>query len=129
MPADEKIRVDKFLWAIRIFKTRTLATNACHTGKIKWKGKATKASHCVHLGDEYEIKTESTVRHIRVTGLLEKRVAAQLAVQYYIDCTPAAKQQSITYKASSFYTGKRASKKGRPTKKDRRDLDNLMGIE
>ncbi|MEO7922948.1 MAG: S4 domain-containing protein [Chitinophagaceae bacterium] len=121
----EKIRLDKYLWSIRLFKTRTLATAACDTGKVKFDGGQAKASKNVSTGDEYEVKTEAKRWRIKVTRLLEKRVAAAEAVKHYIDITPEEEIQRLQYQAASFHTGKRQSKIGRPTKKERRDLDGF----
>lgn len=126
MAEKEKLRLDKYLWAIRLFKTRTLAAAACDTGKVKFDGSQTKASKKVSIGDEYDIKTEAKRWRIKVTDLLEKRVAASLAVNYYIDITPSEEIQRLQYQAASFHTGKRRSKIGRPTKKERRDLDGFI---
>ena len=123
----EKLRLDKYLWAIRLFKTRTLATAACETGKIKFAGSQARASKNVSIGDEYEVKTEAKRWRIKVTGLLEKRVAAPEAVKNYIDITPKEELQRLQYQAASFHTGKRQSKIGRPTKKERRELDGFTG--
>jgi ribosome-associated heat shock protein Hsp15 len=121
----EKLRLDKYLWAIRLFKTRTLATVACDGGKVKFAGTAAKASKNINIGDEYEVKTEAKRWRIKVTGLLAKRVAHSLAIQYYIDITPEEEVQRLQFQAASFHTGKRQSKIGRPTKKERRDLDDF----
>lgn len=126
MPVKEKLRLDKYLWAIRLFKTRTLAAAACDSGKVKFDGSQAKASKNVSIGDEYEVKTEAKRWRIKVTGLLEKRVAAAEAVKHYIDITPEEEIQRLQYQAASFHTGKRPSKIGRPTKKERRDLDNFL---
>jgi ribosome-associated heat shock protein Hsp15 len=126
MPAKEKLRLDKYLWAIRLFKTRTLASTACDTGKVKFDGSQTKASRNVSIGDEYEVKTEAKRWRIKVTGLLEKRVAASEAIKNYIDITPEEEIQRLQYQAASFHTGKRQSKIGRPTKKERRNLDGFL---
>ena len=126
MPVKEKLRLDKYLWAIRLFKTRTLAAAACDSGKVKFDGSQAKASKNVSIGDEYEVKTETKRWRIKVTGLLEKRVAAAEAVKHYIDITPEEEIQRLQYQAASFHTGKRPSKIGRPTKKERRDLDNFL---
>jgi ribosome-associated heat shock protein Hsp15 len=126
MPAKEKLRLDKYLWSIRLFKTRSLATSACDSGKVKYDGSQAKASKNVNIGDEYEVKTEAKRWRIKVTGLLEKRVAASEAVKNYIDITPEEEIQRLQYQAASFHTGKRQSKIGRPTKKERRDLDGLF---
>jgi len=123
----EKIRLDKYLWAIRLFKTRTLAAAACDTGKVKYNGAAAKASKNVQVGDEYEVKTEAKRWRIRVTGLLDKRVAYAEAIKFYVDITPAEEIERLQYQAASFHTGKRPSKIGRPTKKERRDLDDFLG--
>lgn len=122
----EKLRLDKYLWSIRLFKTRTLAAAACDSGKVKFDGSQAKASKNVSIGDEYEVKTEAKHWRIKVTGLLEKRVAAAEAVKHYIDITPEEEIQRLQYQAASFHTGKRPSKIGRPTKKERRDLDEFL---
>ena len=129
MPVKEKLRLDKYLWAIRLFKTRTIAAAACDTGKVKFDGSQAKASKNVSIGDEYEIKTEAKRWRIKVTGLIEKRVAATEAVKHYIDITPEEEIQRLQYQAASFHTGKRQSKIGRPTKKERRDLDEFYGVD
>ncbi len=126
MPAKEKLRLDKYLWSIRLFKTRTLAATACDTGKVKYDGGQAKASRNVSIGDEYEVKTEAKRWRIKVTGLLEKRVAAAEATKNYIDITPKEEIQRLQYQAASFHTGKRQSKIGRPTKKERRDLGEFL---
>jgi ribosome-associated heat shock protein Hsp15 len=122
----EKLRLDKYLWSIRLFKTRTMAAAACDTGKVKFDGSQAKAAKKVNIGDEYEVKTEVKRWRIKVTGLIEKRVAAAEAVKNYIDITPQEEIQRLQYQASSFHTGKRPSKIGRPTKKERRNLDDFL---
>ena len=121
----EKLRVDKFLWAIRLFKTRTQATVACDSGKVKHNGAQVKASKQVNIGEEYEVKTEAKRWRIRVTGLLHNRVAFSEAINYYIDITPAEEIERLQFQSASFHTGKRLSKIGRPTKKQRRDIDEF----
>ena len=126
MPSPEKIRLDKYLWSIRLFKTRSLAADACEKGKVKYNGNNTKASKQVNIDEEYEVKTEAKKWRIKVTGLLDHRVQYAEAIKYYIDITPAEEIERIQFQAASFHTGKRQSKIGRPTKKQRRDLDGLM---
>jgi ribosome-associated heat shock protein Hsp15 len=121
----EKLRIDKYLWAIRLFKTRTLAAAACDTGKVKNKGTSVKASKTVNVGDEYEVKTEAKKWIIKVSGLLHSRVQYSEAIKFYIDITPAEEIERMQFQASSFHTGKRLSKVGRPTKKQRRELDDF----
>ncbi|MFL5773429.1 MAG: RNA-binding S4 domain-containing protein [Flavisolibacter sp.] len=126
MAEKEKLRLDKYLWSIRVFKTRTLAAAACDTGKVKQHGTSVKAAKNVHVGDEYEIKTESRKWIIKVTDLLQNRVAYSEAVKYYIDLTPEEEPDRLSFQASSFHTGKRQSKIGRPTKKQRREMDDFL---
>ena len=123
----EKLRIDKYLWAIRLFKTRTLSAVACDSGKVKCNGVQVKASKQVHMGEEYEVKTEAKRWRIRVTGLLYNRVAHNEAIKYYIDITPAEEIERLQFQTASFHTGKRLSKIGRPTKKQRRDMDEFKG--
>lgn len=122
----EKIRIDKYLWSIRIFKTRTQAADACEKGKIKTKGENVKASATVKPGDEYEIKTEARKWKIKVVSLIEQRVQYAEAIKHYEDITPPEWIEVAAEQASSFHTGKRLSKIGRPTKKQRRELDDFM---
>lgn len=122
----EKLRLDKYLWSIRLFKTRTEATTACEKGKVKHNDTQAKAAKQVHIDDEYEVKTEAKRWRIRVSGLLYKRVAYSEAIKFYIDITPAEEIERLQYQAASFHTGKRQSKIGRPTKKQRRDIDSFL---
>jgi ribosome-associated heat shock protein Hsp15 len=125
MSEKEKLRIDKYLWSIRLFKTRNLASEACENGKVKNESGQVKPSKQVHVNDVYEVKTEAKRWRIQVTGLLDHRLAYAEAVKYYLDITPAEELERIQYQAASFHTGKRLSKVGRPTKKQRRDLDGM----
>jgi len=126
MAGKDKLRIDKYLWCIRLFKTRSLSAAACDSGKVKYAGTAVKAARAVSIGDEYEVKTEAKRWKILVTGLLENRVKYEEALKYYTDITPAEEIQRLQYQAASFHTGKRPSKIGRPTKKERRELDDFL---
>jgi ribosome-associated heat shock protein Hsp15 len=125
----EKLRVDKYLWAIRLFKTRSQAADACDNGKVKLLGSNIKASKTVNVGDVYDVKAEGRKWVIKVTGLLEKRAAYPEAIKHYEDITPPEDLDVVKFQASSFNTGKRLSKVGRPTKRDRRDIEGFMGDE
>jgi ribosome-associated heat shock protein Hsp15 len=123
----EKLRIDKYLWSIRLFKTRSLAAEACEKGRVKLEGTAVKPSKAVKINDVYEVKTEAKTWTIQITGLLETRVAYAEAIQFYQDLTPPEEKEKVAYIAASFHTGKRLSKLGRPTKKQRRDIEDFMG--
>lgn len=124
MPEKEKLRIDKYLWAIRIFKTRTLASDACKAGRVKLDNKNIKASYEVKVGDTYQVAKGIERKVIRVTGLLENRVDAKKAVDYYLDITPIEQTQAFK---SMFHAPilKRDRGAGRPTKLDRREIDDL----
>ncbi len=126
---NEKTRLDKYLWAVRIFKTRTQATIACDEGKVKLNGTNVKPSRIVSLGDKYDIKTPARKWTIEVTGLLNNRVGYEDAIKHYADITTEEDKLANQRIHTSFYTGKRLSKTGRPTKKQRRDLNDLLGPE
>src|SRR5258708_28502863 len=125
MSEKEKLRLDKYLWSIRLFKTRSEATDACNKGKVKYNGDSAKAAKTVSVGDEYEVKTELKRWRIKVTGLLDHRLQYSQAINYYIDITPAQELERLQFQTASFNTGKRQSKIGRPTKKQRRELDDF----
>lgn len=120
----EKLRIDKYLWSIRLFKTRSLATDACRAGKVKLNGQNIKPSYLVKMGEVYSIQKGIERKVIRVLGLLDRRVDAKTAVQFYEDQTP--EEETYTYK-SKFHAPmlKRDRGTGRPTKKDRREIDEL----
>ncbi|MDB5279785.1 MAG: ribosome-associated heat shock protein implicated in the recycling of the subunit [Ferruginibacter sp.] len=122
----EKLRIDKYLWAIRLFKTRSQAADACDKSKVKLHGDNVKASKTVTVGDEYEVKTEAKRWVIKVTALLDHRVQYSEAIKHYTDITPAEELDRIQFQAATFHTGKRMSKQGRPTKKDKREIDGFM---
>ena len=126
MPEKEKLRLDKYLWAIRLFKTRSLASEACANNKVKNKGVNVKAAKPVIIGEQYEVKTEAKKWLIEVTGLLHNRVQYAEAIKNYIDLTPEEDKENVKPTAFIFQTGKRQSKQGRPTKKQKRDLEDFM---
>ena len=128
MDTAEKLRLDKYLWAIRIFKTRSQAADAIDSHKVKSNGDDVKPARAVNIGDRYEIRTEARKWVIEVTGLLHKRVTYTEAIKYYNDITPP--ELLLPKQATVFVenTGKRQSKQGRPTKKNRRDLDRLSRL-
>lgn len=125
MPEKEKLRIDKYLWAIRIFKTRTLATEACKAGRVKLEGQNIKPSHEVKIGEVYQVSKGPDRKVIKVTGLLENRMDAKSVVNFFADETPL--EQTIQFK-TMFHAPvlKRDRGTGRPTKRDRRDIDDLQ---
>ena len=123
---DNKVRLDKYLWAIRIFKTRTLATAAIDEGKVRLNGTVVKPSRTVAMGDRFDIKTPARKWNIEVTGIIQNRLGYEEAVTKYIDFTADIDKLPPKQLGSSFNTGKRQSKTGRPTKKQRRDLGDFL---
>ena len=125
MEQNTKVRLDKYLWAIRLFKTRTQAATAIDAGKVKYNGDNVKASRIVGIGDQYDIKTEARKWIIEVKSIIDTRVQYSEAIKHYTDKTPPELIEAQK-SAFSFNTGKRMSKSGRPTKKDRRSLDDFL---
>lgn len=124
----EKLRIDKYLWAIRAFKTRSLATEACKAGRVKLKGQNVKPSYVVKVGETYSVQKGIERKVILVTGLLERRVDAKTAVLYYEDHTPI--EETRGYKSmfhAPVLTRDRGA--GRPTKRDRREIDDLQSSD
>jgi ribosome-associated heat shock protein Hsp15 len=120
-----EIRADTYLWAIRMYKSRTLASDAIKGGKVKLDGENFKPSHVVKIGERYTMTIGSSKKIIEVTALIEKRQGFEIAQKYYIDHSP--KKEKGEYLPSTFFKVniKRDKGSGRPTKKDRRDLDDL----
>lgn len=126
MAEKEKLRIDKYLWAIRLFKTRSLSTEACNNGKVKCLGINVKAAKPVNIGELYEVKTEAKKWVIQVAELLYNRVQFSEAIKYYIDLTPEESVEKVQSTSFVFNSGKRKSKQGRPTKKEKRSLDEFF---
>ena len=125
----ERLRIDKYLWAIRLFKTRSEATIACEKGKVKFHDNQVKPSRHVNTGEEYDVKTEAKRWRIKVKGLLYKRVSFSESIKFYTDITPLEEQERLRLLSAEFQSGKKQSKTGRPTKKDRRDLNEFLTPE
>lgn len=117
-------RIDKWLWAIRAFKTRSQATEACRSGKVKVDGQAVKPSREVRTGMVIFIQTGPVLRSIKVIELLHNRVGAKLVPIYMEDLTPAEEYHKLELIRASYVQRPRGS--GRPTKKERRDIDSWL---
>ena len=125
MQESEKLRIDKYLWAIRAFKTRSISTEACKAGRIKLNGQNLKPSHIVKPGEVYTVQKGSDKKIIEVVAMLDRRVDAKAAVTFYKDLTPL--EETHAYK-SMFHSPNLSRDKGtgRPTKRDRREIDDLQ---
>lgn len=118
-------RVDKYLWCIRAFKSRTDATDACKGGKVKVNSSDTKPSRSVVPGDLINVRKGAVIYTYRVLQPLDKRIGAALVPQYAENLTPQEELDKLRAPVESFFL-KRDRGAGRPTKKDRRQMDALM---
>ncbi|MEH6535487.1 MAG: S4 domain-containing protein [Psychroserpens sp.] len=118
------MRVDKYLWCIRYCKTRSIATNACKKGHVKVNGQVVKPSRDVYATDKIEFRKDQINYHIIVNDLPESRVGAKLVDLYRKDVTPkeAFESKELLKYSKDYYRKKGV---GRPTKKDRRDIDGF----
>ena len=116
----DKVRIDKWLWSVRLFKTRTLATDTCKAGKVKIGGDSAKPSRMIARGDLLHLKKDGFTLTFKVLELIEKRVAAAIAQTCYENQTPESEMNK--YK-DWFAAEQRERGAGRPTKRDRRDID------
>lgn len=113
----ETTRVDRWVWAIRLYKTRSDATDACRGGHVQVNGKSAKPATPVRPGDQVEARIHGTGRVVEVTQVIDKRVGATVAAGCYIDHTPPVPEVDRTRVAE------RERGTGRPTKRDRRRID------
>ncbi len=125
LSVDVEVRADTYLWAIRIYKSRTLASEAIKGGKVKLDGTNFKPSHVVKIGERYTISISSVKKIIEVSALIEKRQAFEIAKQHYIDHSPPIEKTEVLGSVFFKVNIKRNKGLGRPTKKDRRDLDDF----
>jgi ribosome-associated heat shock protein Hsp15 len=124
MAALEKHRIDKFLWAVRVYKTRSLATEACKKGRIIIEGTQVRPSRVVKISDVILVRKLPVVYTYRVTGLPDNRVSAQRVSGFITDMTTAEEISKLKVSDTVFYTREKGS--GRPTKKERRILDRML---
>ena len=121
-------RIDKWLWAVRIFKTRSQATDACKKSRVAIEGEPVKPSYSVKIGQSVEVKINSFLtRTFTVRGILEKRVSAKIAVEYVEETTPPEVYEELeAIRNNPFAVRDRGM--GRPTKRDRRRTNHLKDI-
>ncbi|HCR90371.1 MAG TPA: RNA-binding protein [Prolixibacteraceae bacterium] len=122
-----KVRIDKWLWAVRLYKTRSLATEECGKGRVMIDGMPAKASREIKVGDKVQIRKPPIVRTYEVLDIAEKRMAAKLTEGFVRDITPAEQLEILEMpKHMSWFQRDKGA--GRPTKKERRDLDDFFEI-
>jgi len=119
------VRIDKFLWAIRVYKTRSEATEACKGNKVKVNGTDAKPSRLVKIGDTILVRKGLVQYTYKIKQLLENRVGAKLVPDYAENLTPTSELDKLNAPRETFFV-KRDRGSGRPTKKDRREMDELM---
>ncbi|RKQ35106.1 RNA-binding S4 domain-containing protein [Kocuria tytonis] len=125
MPTDShdpaSARLDVWLWSVRLFKTRSSATQGCRAGHVRLNGAPVKAAQPVRVGDRVSVKRPGWLQEFEVTRLIVKRVGAPVAVKCYIDHSPPRPAEL------SVPVARRDRGAGRPTKRDRRELERLWG--
>lgn len=120
----EEARVDKWLWAVRIFKTRSIATDACKKGRVAVGGTVVKPSRMIHVGDIVSVRKPPIEYSFRVIQLLGSRVGAKRVEEFMQNVTSREQYELLELQRVSGFVD-RAKGLGRPTKKDRRDLDQF----
>lgn len=124
----EDTRLDKWLWAVRVFKTRAEAAAVCRNGRVQVNGLDAKPGRDVHIGETVTARVGLITRTLKVVGVPKSRVAAKLLPAYVQDLTPAAEYERQK-QASLEHMLARERGKGRPTKKDRREMGRLFDFE
>ncbi len=121
-------RLDKWLWCVRVFKTRPLATAACRAGKVLIGELEAKPGRDIHVGEVVTVRVGALTRTLKVAGLPPARVAAKLLPGFLTDLTPPAEYERAK-QAGIEHLLARQRGEGRPTKKDRREMGRLFGFE
>jgi ribosome-associated heat shock protein Hsp15 len=127
MLVEKDLRIDKWLWAVRIFKTRSQATAACRKGRVMIGHNPVKPSRVLKINDIVEVKRPPVNYSYRVKGLLAKRLSARRIVEYVENITPPEELNKLSQRDTFFI--KRDKGTGRPTKKERRVIERLTGRE
>lgn len=118
------MRIDKWLWCVRLFKTRTQAGDACRGGKVKINDQNVKASREINIGDEIEIQLQNLKKTVKILDIPKSRVGAKLVDGLLKDLTPKEEYEYLDM-LKLFKSEKRDRGAGRPTKRERRDIDKL----
>lgn len=121
---EESVRIDKWLWAVRVFKTRNQATLACRSGKVRISDQPVKPSREVKVGEMITISLDSLNRSIKVLAPVGHRIGAKLVEQFMVDLTPQEEYKKLQLRKDAG-SGYRLRGLGRPTKKERRDIEIL----
>ena len=125
----DSTRIDKYIWAIRLFKTRSEATEACNGNKVQLNGVAAKPSKTVKAGDSISVRKGAVQYSYKVLKIAENRMGAQLVPEFAENLTPQSELDKLHAPRETFFV-KRDRGSGRPTKKDRREMDALWdGID
>jgi ribosome-associated heat shock protein Hsp15 len=119
-----EVRIDKWMWAVRIFKTRTIAVEACKKNRVSVNGIAAKPSRMIKVGDVVEVRKPPVTYSFKAIDLTQNRVGAKLVPHYLENITPPEQYEIIELQKISGFVD-RARGLGRPTKKERRDLDEF----
>ncbi len=123
----EEARIDKWLWAVRIFKTRSLATEACQKGHVSIDKMPVKPSRMIRTGQIVQVKKPPIERSYKVLGISEKRISAKVAEEFVTDITPPETLKLLEMqKNMQWITREKGT--GRPTKKERRDIDDFFNL-
>ena len=120
----ESVRIDRWLWAVRVFKTRTIAAAACKKGRILIDNNSVKASRLIRIGDVIEVKKPPVTYSFKVLDLAEKRMGAKLVPNFMKNVTPPEEYEVLEMKRLSGFIDRQRGR-GRPTKKERRDLQEF----
>ena len=120
-----EVRVDKYLWAMRIYKTRSIATDACKCGRVKMNGVEVKPSRMFHVGDIFTVRKGPITYTYRILQLWGNRLGAKMVPEYLQDITPKEQLELLELARYAAQSG-RDRGTGRPTKKDRRDIEQFF---
>ncbi|MEY9893933.1 ribosomal 50S subunit-recycling heat shock protein [Catenulispora sp. MAP12-49] len=116
------VRVDSWIWSVRLTKSRSMAADACRGGHVKVNNESVKPSHLLRVGDEVRVRQDQRERVVVVSRLISKRVGPPVAAECYVDNSPPPPPRELFVQVAVRDRGA-----GRPTKRERRDMDRLRG--
>jgi ribosome-associated heat shock protein Hsp15 len=127
LPSDnDSMRIDKWLWSIRAYRTRSKAAAACKASHVRLNGQVVKPASPIRIGDEVLLEYQRLNRTLKVVSLLPKRVGAPVAIKHYEDLTPESEYDKLNQQTVAQSIVERDRGTGRPTKKQRRELEKWL---